>query len=268
MIVLRIFSICTLIILLVIFACLILKNKNNNENFIQEKIINKQNIPIIIIAYNNLTFVQNFINQISHLPNPIIIVDNNSSYKPLLQYYETLKKSNKKVEIKNLTTNYGHGVYYIRKDLFPEVYILSDPDLELNKKMPTNVSEILYNLSEKYKKFKVGLCLDISDSNLFLPTNNYNGAPNMSIEKWEKQFWEKKLNDPNYELYDAAIDTTFTLVNWKYFKNNVYEAIRIGNQFTAKHLPWYDQYMNTHIPKHELKFMKKNNKSSNVINLV
>ena len=265
MVLLRIFFFCILIILLFGFF---LKYKNNNENFIQQKITNKHDIPIIIIAYNNFTFVQNFINQISHLPNPIIIVDNNSTYQPLLQYYENLKKSNKKVEIKHLTMNYGHSVYYTRKELFPQVYILSDPDLELNKKMPVNVSEILYDLSEKYKKFKVGLCLDISDSHLFLSTNNYNGAPNMSIEKWEKRFWETKLDDPNYELYDAAIDTTFTLVNWKYFKKNQYEAIRIGNQFTAKHLPWYDQYMNTHIPKEELEFMRKENISSNVIKLI
>jgi hypothetical protein len=263
--VLRIIFFC---ILLSVCTFFIFKIKNNHENFSQGNIINKQMIPIIIIAYNNFTFVQNFINQISHLPNPIMIIDNNSTYQPLLQYYKTLKNSNKNIQIINLTMNYGHSVYYTRKDLFPQVYILSDPDLELNKKMPVNVSEILYDLSEKYKKFKVGLCLDISDSHLFLSTNNYNGAANMSIEKWEKKFWEKKLNDPNYELYDAAIDTTFTLVNWKYFKNNVYEAIRVGNQFTAKHLPWYDQYMNTHIPKDELKIMKKDNKSSNVIKLI
>ena len=63
-------------------------------------------IPIVIIAWNNLFFVSNFINQIKKFQNPIIILDNNSSYKRLLEYYVTLKEElNEKISNKVLAIN-------------------------------------------------------------------------------------------------------------------------------------------------------------------
>ena len=50
-----------------------------------------QQIAICIIAWNNLFFVRRFVDQIRILPNPIIILDNHSSYQPLLEYYHMLK---------------------------------------------------------------------------------------------------------------------------------------------------------------------------------
>ena len=251
------------IIILTIFSCLCSTNKSN------EYFTNLTDLPIIIIAYNNLTFVKNFINQLLHLPNPIIIVDNNSSYQPLLQFYDEIEKStNQKVKVMKLRKNYGHRVYLSKRKLFPQIYILSDPDLELNKNMPNNVSSILYDLSEEYKKFKVGLCLDISDSHLFFPTKNYMGRKDMSIEKWEEKFWKNKIENSRYELYDAPIDTTFTLVNWKYYNKNEYNAIRIGGEFTAKHLPWYDQYIQNNLEKEELEKMKIGDRSSSILKVL
>ena len=50
------------------------------------------------------------------------------------------------------------------------------------------------------------------------------------------KFWNHKINDSNYELYKADIDTTFCLLN-KNYKNE--DRIRVAGIFTAKHLPWY-----------------------------
>ena len=131
-------------------------------------------IPIVIISWNCLSFIRNFISQIKNLPNPIIILDNNSSYDNLHKYYDDLEKEfGGKISIKRLTENYGSDVYINRRDLLPEVYILTDPDLQLNIHMPSNVAEILYDISRDYKKFKVGLSIDISDSDTFIPLKNY-----------------------------------------------------------------------------------------------
>ena len=138
---------------------------------------------------------------------------------------------------------------------------MSDPDLELNKNLPDNFVDILYELSNKHKIYKVGFALDISDHENFLSCETYNGA---SIHNWEKQFWGNKIED-EYELYNANIDTTFSLINKKYFNGNHHEAIRIAGNFTAKHLPWYNNYIKNNIPKDELEIWRKNNKSSSIL---
>jgi hypothetical protein len=57
-----------------------------------------------------------------------------------------------------------------------------------------------------------------------------------SIYDWEYQYWVNRINDRNYELYDAPIDTTFALINKKYWCN---WSVRMAGNFTCKHLPFY-----------------------------
>ena len=147
-------------------------------------------------------------------------------------------------------------------DILPEKFILTDPDLKFNKNIPTNFIEILANLSDKYKTSKIGFALDISDHELFFLTTNYTQS-GFSIYEWEKSFYEFKIADDKYELYDADIDTTFCLINKKNIYINKYNIledynlkIRVGGNFTAKHIPWYidneiynvyDNYINNNI---------------------
>lgn len=231
-----------------------------------DKHLNLSKIPIVIISWNSLTLVRNFVDQVIKLPNNIIILDNNSSYPPLHQYYNIIEKKLKnRIKIIRLKENYGHQVYLKRQDLLPRLYILSDPDLELNPNMPKNVSNILYKLSRKYKKFKVGLSLDISDHEKFEDIKDY--MRGKTILEWEKQFWKNKILDESYELYNAGIDTTFTLVNWDYYtKNNLLDDnIRIAGDFTCKHLPWYKNFYENNMPEIELVYLKKNNKSGTTL---
>ena len=58
---------------------------------------------------------------------------------------------------------------------------------------------------------------------------------------------DKSIKDNDYELYNAPIDTTFSLINkitftsnWKIQNNNTKGIhIRIAGNFIAKHIPWY-----------------------------
>tara|TARA_B110000211_G_scaffold37517_1_gene37768 strand:+ start:639 stop:1319 length:681 start_codon:yes stop_codon:yes gene_type:complete len=196
-------------------------------------------------------------------------LDNNSSYDNLHKYYDNLEEElESKITIKRLTKNYGHTVYISRRDLLPDVYILTDPDLQLNIHMPSNVSEILYDISREYKKFKVGLSLDISDSDKFRQIKNYARATIdgwKNIKEWENQFWTHPLKHDKYELYDTIIDTTFTLVNWNYYNNNIFDAIRIAGNFTCMHLPWYNNFLENNLSDTELTYLKTDNKSSTTI---
>ena len=225
-------------------------------------------IPIVIIAYNNYTFVKSFVNQIKNITNKVIIFDNASTYPQLLEYYSVLEKEDKnRYEIRRLTENHGHNVCYKFIDTLPEVFCMSDPDLLLNPQMPADVAEHLLAISEKYQTGKVGLALDISDHHLFIKENGYGEL----VYNIESEYYnpEKKILEYPYELYVAGIDTTFCLINKKYDTSmNHFMNIRVGGIFTAKHLPWYDNFLKNNIPIDELEYWKKNNNGSSILNYI
>ena len=190
------------------------------------------NIPIIIICYNNYRYVENILKQILNINKEyyknIIILNNNSNCPNTINYLNSVD-----VCVINNADNSGpwigkHDNKHIY-DLLPDKFILTDPDLKLNKNIPNNFIEILEELSDKYTTYKIGFALDISDYDKFYNLYNY---------EIEKPYWVNKIDDDKYELYNACIDTTFCLIN----KNNEVcnsAQIRIAGNFTAKHLPWY-----------------------------
>jgi hypothetical protein len=198
------------------------------------------NIPIIIICYNNHRYVENTLAQISKINidyyKDIIILNNASTCIDTIEYLKNVK-----VTVYNNPRNLGPWITWDNNNhiynVLPDKFILTDPDLKLNKNIPSNFVEILATLSDKYKTTKIGLALDISDHDKFHTTTSY--MANLTICEWEKQFWENRVEDAEYELYNADIDTTFCLIN----KNNILNGndlkIRVAGDFTAKHIPWY-----------------------------
>jgi hypothetical protein len=223
---------------------------------------NPSNMPIVVICWNKLTYIKNMVNQLKHLNHPIILLDNHSTYEPLLEYYKEIKKElGNKIEIRMLKKNYGSTVYLELKHTLPRVYILTDPDLELNKKMPENFAEILYEISEKYKVYKIGPYLEKIKKEDLLECSSYDF-------EWDKLVYP--IKNEQYELYYDKFQygaTTFSLVNTKYHKahkNPKRSAIRIAGNFTMKHLPWYKDFLNK-IPKDELYAYVKNSSSSTLV---
>ena len=188
-------------------------------------------IPIYIIGFNNLFYIRNIVIQLIKLKcTNIFIIDNNSTHLPLLDYY----RNNNDFKLIQMDQNYGHDI--IKKKLYddlPDLFVMVDPHLEFNVKLPENFMAILIELSNLYKTYKIGMALDISESEDFDPELRIFGE---SIRQWESKFWQKKIIHPKYELYDADIDNTFVLYN-KTYKSNV--KIRIAGNFTSKYLPWY-----------------------------
>jgi len=197
-------------------------------------------IPIVIIAYNNYKYVKNTLLQIYNINKEyyknIIIVDNNSSCANTIEYLNN-------VDVRVLTNAVNSGPWISDSnnkhiyDILPEKFILTDPDLKLNKNIPSNFIEILAYLSDKYKTYKIGMALDITDHELFFLTTNY--VCNESIYEWEKKFWVNKIIDHEYELYYASIDTTFCLINKLNIPDRIESTIRVAGNFVAKHIPWY-----------------------------
>lgn len=196
----------------------------------------KKNMPAIIIGYNQFTYIKNMIEQLEKFTNDIIVIDNNSSYKPLLDYYE----NDFKYTLLRQKTNGGHTIYTDRyiQNLVGDFYILTDPDLEFNSKLPANFIQVLIDVSHHFGAHRVGLalCVDSPDIRTDIQFHGH------TIKEWESQFWKHPLSypdNPTLQLYDAAIDTTFCLIN-KRPKNQLH--IRIAGDYTCFHLPWHKDF--------------------------
>ena len=214
-------------------------------------------IPIYIIAYNNLTYVKNMVSQCEKFTTNIHIIDNCSTYPKLLKYY----KKDYPYELLRLTKNIGprQSIFQLYS-MLPNIFVVTDPDLEFSKDLPPDFLDQLLKISKSYQQFKVGLALDISEPDKYI-SKKYNGK-GYPIE-WESQFWREKVNDDNYEMYWADIDTTFALYNKEFKPKNFFSSIRVAGSFTCKHLPWY-KTCSIQLSEEELKWYRIENNASTV----
>jgi glycosyltransferase involved in cell wall biosynthesis len=122
-------------------------------------------IPVFIPTFNNPTYLTNFIKQPEqHSVNNIIVVDNNSTYPPMK---ESLSAIEKKYKVIRLDQNFEpHYILRIKQfyQSLPELFCLSDPDLEFSTSLPVDFINELKIISDDYKIGKVGLALEIPSS--------------------------------------------------------------------------------------------------------
>lgn len=214
------------------------------DAFIQQQRKNPLSIPIIIINYNqldNLRILVSFL--LERKIENIIIVDNNSTYPPLLDYYRTIRDL-VKVEIMN--KNHGHMVFFENKILQEKYargyYFVTDADIIPNENLPLNFIELMIKKMDKYNFSiqKVGFALDIKTIPDHYPLKQ-------KVLNWESQYWKKELET---DIFMAPVDTTFALYKPKYPANfkvkpsKFYRAIRLAGNFTCKHMGWYLDHKN------------------------
>ena len=130
-----------------------------------------------------------------------LIVDNNSDYPPLIEYYEQRCP----FQVVRMEQNYGHMVVW-KQELLKRLgitghYIVTDPDLDCSN-IPPDFLSVLEEGLRRYPQFdKCGFSLETD------------GATSPGTVEWESQFWQHPLDD---RYYDAAIDTTFALYKRRY----------------------------------------------------
>ncbi len=222
-------------------------------------------IPIIIICHNNYKYVENTIKQIKNINieyyNNIFILDNKSTDKNTIDFLRNCKCKviyNNKNESPRISEINNVDIY----NLLPDKFIITDPDLEFNKNLPNNFIEIINELSDMYNVNKIGFALDIFDYDKMFDYTNYVGT---NIHNWESRFWYQKINNSQYDLFLADIDTTFCLINKKGRKEL---NIRIAGNFMAKHLPWYiENKLFTHYEIYT-HYCKMNPEISTIVNVM
>jgi FkbM family methyltransferase len=214
----------------------------------------KSNHTVLIIAYNLVTYVKMMVEQLKKYTNDIVILDNASTFPPLLDYYNTFEGT-----VIRLKTNTGHNIY---KDptiikLIGKQFFLTDPDIKFNPELPQNFMEEIMYLSQVSRAIKVGFALDISGDPSIFREFNIDGLP---FREFELRWWKNKVKRQHgdLEMYDAEVDTTFCFVN---MEGEKFISGRIAGKYIAKHLPWYKDYDKEFLPG-ELDVYRKGNVSS------
>lgn len=193
--------------------------------------------PIIINNYNRLTSLKKLIEDLETRGyNNIFIIDNNSDYQPLIDFYK-----NSKYKVYRLNKNIGFKALWKSNLWYKFIfnnYCYTDSDLSLCKECPDDFLEKFSQLLKKYPKVhKVGFSLKIDD------------LPDFYDRKKEVINWESKYYETEKEsnIYIAPIDTTFAL--YRPFSGLGYrdgrdEILRTGYPLQCHHLPWYNDSEN------------------------
>jgi hypothetical protein len=183
-------------------------------------------IPVIINNRNFLTWPKAMVERIKEYDGvgEIIIVDNDSTYPPLLEWYAT-----NPCRIERLNDNLGMGAPWVSevvKQLNGAPYVLTDPDMGLED-TPDDTLLYLFDKLNSLQLDKVGLGLDWQIVEKKSPYYE-------RLNVYEKSRWS---NSPVIDgVYtEVQIDTTFALYNVDHY------FIGGGSTtfpYVARHYPW------------------------------
>jgi len=190
-------------------------------------------IKVVINNRNRLTTTKTMVEHLLFLnPNEqIIIIDNGSTYPPLLKWYDSIKKL---VDIR-FNKNEGHLALWatqLDKEL-GEYFIYTDSDIVLPNDFPKFWKMIMYNQINWQSSFdKIALAIHIDD----LP--DHYRYKNQVIRN-ESRWWLEKHDSEMFDyLYKADTDTTFAMM--RNFGDNCYKSLRLGREdMICRHHGWY-----------------------------
>lgn len=205
-----------------------------------------EKIPLVIPVFNQLTYTRNLINwfHFYYPNNPIYIVDNGSTYEPLIENY---KHGTFEFMAKVGVFRYRENNFHANMDAFIKgyihanygYYIISDPDIMPHPSTPGNFLETFKDLiTVGYHRAGFGLITEgITVHNKAHILSNENELKNNSSEVYAI------VNGKTVVGRKSPIDTTFCLYSvanggWSSPMNGIDwgNCVRI---FEAFHLPWH-----------------------------
>jgi len=195
----------------------------------------KKRIKCFVNNRDRLTWTKALIREIERIGGEPIIVDNASTYAPLLAWYAT-----NPCQVIRLESNGGSRAPWNSGVISREVkhgdfYVVTDPDLDLSG-VPADALSVLRD-GFRHGTFKVGLSLEIEDLPRWaLECMQVN---NKTLSQIETTYWRDKVDE---KFWRAPTDTTFAM--YRNFgpmpsDHSFVDAIRADRPYTARHLPWY-----------------------------
>ena len=189
-------------------------------------------IPIFINARDRLKCLQQQIDWLWQAGyHNIYILDNASTYPPLLAYYEEIRT---RINVLYLKQNLGYkalwksGVLNVLDIQTPYVY--TDPDIVPVEECPYDVLQKMLRLLRNHPYIK--------KAGFALKTDDITFAGKEAVWHSER---ERMMMELAPDVYFGVIDTTFALYrNLRHY--NAYATLRLAGDYMARHLPWYMDY--------------------------
>lgn len=176
---------------------------------------------------NRLTSLRKMVDYLVGLGGvQIAVVDNASTWPPLLEWYE----QNPWLRVIHLGYNGGPQAPFevLRQALPSPYYAVTDSDLDLGG-VPADLLDVLRRGLDAHSEIlKVGLSLETDD----LPRTRLGDA----ARQHEARFWQDRLDGA---WWKADVDTAFALYRAGEGWGGYGPSLRADRPYTARHLPWY-----------------------------
>ena len=234
--------------------------RGSNKNFAREvkslwKFPSYRDVPIFINARDRLGVMKKLIDWLLDAGyRNLIILDNNSTYPPLLEYYNKLKEQwGGHIKIVMLGKNLGYKALWLSGILeelkISTPYVYTDPDVVPIERCPKNfVKRLMKILDSNHEIRKVGLGLVWEDITF---------SDKEETQRRESDFYVGSQIGDN--LHYAQVDTTFALYsNVRHYSLRF--SLRTTDHLMLYHLPWYFDYDN--LPEDEKYYMEHADKNS------
>lgn len=186
--------------------------------------------PVFIPVRDRVTPLRELIEWLERAgQDEIWLVDNASSYAPLLEYLTDTPH-----HVVRLEHNLGHRSPWmsgtVQRHAHGRYFVVSDPDVVPDGDCPLDALDHFRALLDRHAGFhKAGFGLRIDD----LP-DTYRLAD--EVRDWEARFWHDEV-EPG--VFHADIDTTFALYRPIAGRHAEHLSLRTGPPYVARHLPWY-----------------------------
>lgn len=192
--------------------------------------VRPMNPPAFVICRDLLTWTQQTVAALEAAGlTEIYLIDNDSTYRPLLDWYEETEHT-----VVFLRANLGKKGPW-ESGLIAELagdrrFIATDPDVVPDEGCPTDWVDHFDELLDRYPRtLKVGFSLRVDD----LPEHY---AHRDTVIAFERQFAldEHRVDDG----WVAPLDSTLALYRPRP-RYGMFPAIRTAAPYVARHLPWY-----------------------------
>ena len=188
-----------------------------------------ETVPVFVNVRDRLKCLEQLLNWLERAGHRnIILIDNASTYPPLLRF---LDQSNYRTI--RLKRNLGHTALWrvreLRSIITKEWFVYTDPDVIPADTCPLNVVAQMHSQLQKSPFYlKAGLGLRLDD------------LPDCYHLKQHVIDWEQRLIGEEIapDIFEADVDTTFAL----YRPGTpciIAPSIRFQGKYSAHHLPWY-----------------------------
>src|SRR5882724_5978311 len=192
--------------------------------------------PIFVTNFNNLERgFRCLVEWLWESKCDITVIDNDSSWPPLLDYYQVLFQSN--VKVMRLKENLGPYAFWELNQhrMQTERFIVTDPDVVPAEGLCPDAPIVIgamNTLMDRHGAGKVGPSLRIDN----LPDHFKH---KQDVLKWEQQFWNRLATYAPYS-YEADIDTTFAMYEPGSEVRSAKPCLRLAPPYSFEHVSWYE----------------------------